>query len=133
MAGKLSPSAQQQIAQLELFAPRVARLHTLVETYAVTKGKTDSITSQLKRAADQLKLTFMTAGLESLSQICGAIAMASARAGNQGTKVRILREHVGSLKFQLELAVRTITREDQEAQARKQKEAELQKKESGAS
>jgi len=124
MAGKLSPSAQQKIAQLELFAPRVARIHTLVETLAVTKGSTDNVTSQLKRAADQLKLTFMTAGYDALSQICGTIVMTAARAGSPGAKVRILREHVGSLKFQLELMVRTVTREDLEAQARRQKQQE---------
>lgn len=124
MAGKLSPSAQQQIALLELYVPKVARLHTLVETFAVTKGNTDNVTSQLRRAADQLKLTFMTAGMEALSQICGAIAMAAARAGSPSVKIRTLRELVGSLKFQLELLIRTITREDIEAQARRKKKDE---------
>jgi len=132
MAGKLSPSAQQQIAQLELFVPRVARLHTLVETYAVTKGNTDNVTGQVKRLADQLKLTFMTAGLDGLSQICGIIALSAARAGNQGAKVRTLREHVGSLKFQLDLSIRSITRDDIEAQARKKKEEEARSNESSA-
>jgi hypothetical protein len=113
MAGKLSPAAAVRIAELESYAPRVGRLHSLIEQYAAEKGNADNWNQQIKRLAGDLKLALMTAGLESLSQICGAIVLTASRSGNQGTKARALRESMGSLKFQFELAVRTVIREDE--------------------
>ena len=40
------------------------------------------------------------------------------RTGQPNQKSRTLREHVGSLKFQLDLAIRTVIREDAELQAK---------------
>ena len=65
------------------------------------------------RAADALKLSFMTAGLEPMSQTCRTVCMAAGR-GTQPTQAKIFRESVGALRFQIELETRTILREDQE-------------------
>ena len=121
MAGKLSPSAALQVAELESFSPKVLRLNTLVEQYAVAKVNTEQTTSSLKRAADQLKLQLMGVGLEAMSQICGTIALTAGRAGNPGAKTRALREMIGQLRFQLELSIRVIIREDEEKRAREEK------------
>jgi len=117
MAGKLSPSAQTRLALLEGFFPLTSRLHTLIEQWAVARAGQETLNGSIKRAADQLKLKFMGVGLDSLSQQAGAIAMAAARGGNPAQKARILRENMASLKFQLDLAMRTVVRDDMDAQA----------------
>ena len=118
MAVKLSPTAQQRVTMYEGFSPHVARLNSLIEQFAVARANRDELRASLKRAAAQIKLRFMTVGLDQLAQACGSIEMACSRGGNPGQLTRILRELVGSLKFQLDLEIRTIIREDQEAAAR---------------
>jgi hypothetical protein len=122
MAGKLGPSAALKVAELESFSPKVLRLNTLVEQFAVAKANTEQSTSSLKRAADQLKLQLMGVGLDAMSQICGTIALTAGRAGNPAAKTRALRELIGQLRFQLEFAIRIVIREDEERRAREEKE-----------
>jgi hypothetical protein len=118
MAGRLSPTAATKVAQLEGFVPQVARLNALIEGFAVARVNLDTNQSSLKRAADQLKLRFMAVGLDQLSQLCGSIALAAHRAGNQNTKVRILRDLFGSLKFQLDFSIRSVIRDDELARSK---------------
>ena len=129
MAGKLSPAAQQQIATLEIYVPRVMHLHSLIEQFAVAKSNVEQINSAIKRAAQSLRLQFMTVGLESMGQICGTIWMIAHRSSAQGFRTRSFREQIGSLKFQIELEIRSIVREDQELQQQKKaiKEAKAQR------
>ncbi|HET9441191.1 MAG TPA: hypothetical protein VFO52_13525 [Longimicrobiales bacterium] len=122
MAGKLSPTAQQRVALLEGFTPLVGRLHALVEQFATARVGHENLNASVKRTASQLKLKLMGVGLDSMSQLCGAIETAASRSGQPAQKARILRENMGSLKFQLELAIRTVIREDDELRA-KQKAA----------
>ena len=122
MAGKLSASAQVQLATLQDFATRVARVHGLVEQYATAKVNPDQYLMAIQRLFGQLKLQFMGAGLDPMSQLCGSMEITAKRGLSAPQKARILREGVGSLKFQLELAQRTVVSED-EAEKRK-KEAE---------
>ena len=122
MAGKLSPNAQQQIALLESFTSDVGRINSLVEQYAGAKVGHEQLKASLKRAASRTKMKLMAAGLDQLSQLCGSIELAIARPAPPAQQARTLRELDGSLKFQVDLAIRTITREEQEAYARKQHE-----------
>jgi hypothetical protein len=119
MAGKLSASAQQRVALLEGFTATVGRLNSLVEQYAAAKTGHDNLNASIKRLASQMKISFMNVGLDQMSQLCGAIEQTAARGSSPGQKARTLREHVGSLKFQIDLAIRTTTREDEELQASK--------------
>jgi hypothetical protein len=132
MSGKLSPAAALKVAELEAFSPKVFRLNTLVEQYAVAKSNAEQHTSSLKRAADQLKLQLMGVGLDAMSQICGTIALTAGRAGNPNAKTRALRELVGNLRFQLELSVRTTIREDEERRAREKKANEADSRDASA-
>ncbi len=125
MAGKLSPTAALRVAELESFSPKVLRLNTLVEQYAIAKSNSEQSTSSLKRAADQLKLQLMSVGLDGMSQICGTIALTAGRAGNPGAKTRALRELIGNLRFQLELSIRTTIREDDERRTREKNASEV--------
>jgi len=116
MSGKLSPTAQARVGLFESFSPQVARLHSLVEQFAVAGTRREEMRPSLKRAASQTKVRFMSAGLDTLAQQCASMEMAASRGGNPNQLVRILRELVGSLKFQLELEIKTTVREDLEAQ-----------------
>ena len=120
MAGRLSPTAQQQVILFESFGPHVARLHSLVEQFAAARTGQDQLKASLKRAASQIKMRFTSAGLDHLSQLCGSIELAASRSGNPNQTSRILRELVGSLKFQVDLEIKTTIRIDQEAAAKKQ-------------
>ena len=122
MAGKLSPTAQQVLQKYEGFVPVVARMHTLVEQFAVAKVGHDNYKSQLKRAAAQAKLKFMTGGLDQLSQLSAAVELAAGRSGNPAAQARVFRELIGSLKFQLDTAMRLVVKEDQDLQAKKLRE-----------
>jgi hypothetical protein len=121
MAGKISPSAALKVTELESYTNRVGRLNALIEQFAVEKTNPDNLNAQIKRVAGDLRLALMTAGLESLSQICGSIVLTCSRSGNHGTKTRSLREAVGSLKFQIDLAIRTVLREDELARQKEEK------------
>lgn len=123
MTGKLSANAQVRLATLKDFDTRVARVHSLVEQFATDKARPEQFLSPIARTFAQLKLQFMGAGLDALSQLCGSMEMASKRGLSTTAKARILREGVGSLRFQLELAMRTVVSED-EADRRRRAAAE---------
>jgi hypothetical protein len=67
----------------------------------------------MKRAFGRLKLELMGAGLDTMSQLAGAMEIAAGRGGAPHQKARILREGVGSLRFQVEQEQRKVIREDQ--------------------
>jgi hypothetical protein len=120
MTGRASPQAQLKLAVIAEFLQRVHRVHGLVEQFATAKAKStqDALVQPLRRGFQQLKLQFMGAGYDALSQLCGSMEIAVARGGSMTMKVRILREGIGSLRFQLELEQRSIVTADLEAQAR---------------
>jgi hypothetical protein len=124
MAGKMSPSAQGKLAALNEFSLRVQRVHGLVEQYASSKTNPDQYLMPMTRGFAQLKMQFMGAGLDSMSQLCGSMEIASKRGLSYMQKVRILREGVGSLKFQLEMEQRVVVSDDQARQAKEDKPEE---------
>lgn len=111
MAGKLSPAAQAKLAELETLSHRIHRVHALVEQFAASKGTAD--TMSMKRAFTDLKRAFMGAGLDSVAQLAASMEIAAGRGASPSVKVRILREGVGSIKFQVELEQRAVTRDGQ--------------------
>src|SRR5688572_30069187 len=119
MSSKLSPAAQVRLALLESFVPHIGRINSLVEQYAAAKTGHDNLNGMIKRIASQQKIKLMGVGLDQMSQLCSAIEQAASRAGTPGPKARLLRELTGSLKFQLDLALRTVVREDEELRATK--------------
>jgi hypothetical protein len=124
MAGKMSPSAQGKLAALNEMSQRVQRVHGLVEQYASSKTNPDQYLMPMTRGFAQLKLQFMGAGLDAMSQLCGSMEIASKRGLSYMQKVRILREGVGSLRFQLEMEQRVVVSEDQARQAQEAKAEE---------
>lgn len=118
MAGNLSPSAQGRLAIVNEFVNRVQRVHGLVEQFATSKTNPEQFVMPMTRNFSQLKMMFMGAGLDAMSQLCGAMEIASKRGLSHMQKVRILREGVGSLRFQLEMEQRSIVSDDKARQAR---------------
>ena len=122
----MSPTANLAVLEIGEFLTKVARVHGLVEHYATAKTNPGMYEQPAMRAVQQLKLQFMGAGFDTLSQLCGAMETTLRRGGSQVTKARILREGVGTMKFQLELAARAVKSDDMALQLRKEQEKEAQ-------
>jgi hypothetical protein len=105
---------------------KVQSAYGLVERYAATRDEhqAEMMAQPLKRAFGKLKLELMGAGLDSLSQLAGAMEIAAGRGGAKNSKARILREGVGSLRFQIEQEQRKTISEDEEEQRRAEAAAE---------
>lgn len=122
MPGKLSPRAQVKLAALNDFAHKIQHIYGLVEQFAADRtGKNgEIILLGIKRGFGQLKREFMGAGMDSLSQLAGSMEIAAGRRMSQGSKSRILRDGIGSLKFQIELEQRVTVSEDEREQQKQQ-------------
>ena len=120
MAGNLSPQAQLRINTLRQMSDKVQTVYGMVERFAGTRDpkQAEMLAQPLKRAFGRLKLELMGVGFDTMSQLAGAMEIASGRSGNPASKARILREGVGSLKFQVEQEIRRTAAEDQQAQER---------------
>ena len=119
MAGNLSPQAQRKVATLQAMQDKVQHVHGLVERFTATKGphQAGMLAMPMKRAFGKLELDLMGAGLDTPSQLAGSMEIAAGRGSSQHQKSRILREGVGSMRFQVEQEQRRVKQED-EASAR---------------
>jgi hypothetical protein len=108
MAGvKLDGAGIQKMKTIDEANILVARLHAIVELYALSLKQnkpTSLFGSQIKRAlfplVGMLKPQF---GL--IADQIAALNLVTSRGGQDTAKVRTLREGVGSIKQQLEIAV----------------------------
>lgn len=116
MAGNLSPAAQVRLAELATLLEKVHRAHNLVEQYAAAKANAEQFLLPATRVFGQLKLEFMGAGFDAMSQLAGSMEIAARRGLSPMARVRVLREGVGSLRFQVELAQRAIVSEERAAE-----------------
>ena len=107
-----------KMAELRRLTDKVHHVHGLVEKYAATKNPQHARrqTLPIKRAFGQLKLELMGAGFDALSQLAGSMELAAGRGGSQRNKIRILREGVGSMRFQMDQEQRKLAAEDQRMQ-----------------
>lgn len=109
MAFKLSAKGQSRVAVLTEFQQKVQRIYGLVEQYASARGTGSEVFAMsLKRQLAIFKRELMGAGMDQLSQLAAAMEIAAARGTNQQFKTRVLREGVGSLKFQIEFEQRLV-------------------------
>ncbi len=127
MPPKLSSRAQVRLASLREYEQKTQRVYGLVEQYAAAKAESEMLVGSLKRALSQLKRDLLSGGFEQLSQLAGNMEMAAGRRTSQQAKSHILREGVGSLRFQLELEQRITVSDDLAAQARKAQAEEAKK------
>ena len=131
MAGKLSPRAQIKLAALRTMADKVQHVHGLVEKFAAERNPkaAERMAQPMKRAFGRLKIDLMGAGFDTLSQLAGSMEVAAGRGGSQRNKARILREGVGSLRFQVDQEQKKVVAEDR----REQQKAEADEEARGAS
>ncbi|MGH7663759.1 MAG: hypothetical protein ACRENI_05630 [Gemmatimonadaceae bacterium] len=107
MAGtKLDGAGIAKLNTLEDAVTQLQRVHGLVEQMAMAQRQEKSIASyglQIRRAATplvgQLKGQF---GM--ISDIVTGLILVATRGGNEQAKVRALREAVGQIRIQLEMA-----------------------------
>ena len=99
---------RDQIQTLDSFATRLHHVRGLVEKLAVERGDTDGIAVQCRRAFNQLKLQLTGAGLDTMANVCSQLELTSRRGMPQASKVRILREGVGTLTRQIDVEKRQI-------------------------
>ena len=132
MSGKLSPRARMKMAKLQTMADKVQHVHGMVEKYASTRSDQHAqiLVLPLKRALGQLKLDLLGAGFEAMSQLAGSMEVAAGR-GTRRQRTRILREGVGSLRFQVEHEQQKVVSEEKAAQRRAEKEQERAEQEQG--
>lgn len=120
MAGRISPRAQARLAVLKELDLAVLRAHGLVERFAAAKTDHETHAIALRRAFRKLKQDFTGAGLDALAQLAGGMEIAAARGTSPTTKTRILRDAIGSMRFQLESDISTILREEREKDEEKE-------------
>jgi hypothetical protein len=113
MAGKLSPRERERLSNLEILQTRVQHVHGLVERFAAEREDVTPHIVAIRRAFSRLKLELSGMGFDTMAQICGSLDTAARRGGSQPLKSRILREGVGSLRFQIEVEQRSIRTREQ--------------------
>lgn len=114
-----------KLATLRAMADKVQHVHGMVERYATTQDprQADALAIPMKRAFGRLKIELMGAGLDVLSQLAGSMEIAAGRGSSKQQKSRILREGVGSLRFQVDQEQRKVVSEDKATRERAEREA----------
>lgn len=105
------------MAELSLLMEKLHRAHGLVEQYAASTTDPEPFARSLGRILGQLKFQFMAAGLDAMSQLAGSMEVVSKRSLAASSKSRILREGVGSLRSQMDIAQRAVVSDDKAARA----------------
>lgn len=107
---KLDGAGVQKMKTIDEANTQVQRLHGIVENFALTikrKQPTQLFGSQIKRALTPL-IGLLKPQFGMIADQVVAMNIVAGRGGNEISKLRILREGVGSLKQSLEIAaVRT--------------------------
>ncbi len=124
MPQKLSARANARLLVLRELEQKTQRVYGLVERYATARADSETLTMGVKRALGQLKRDLLGEGFEKLSQLAGQMEIAAGRRLSQAAKSHILREGVGSLRFELELEQRVTVREDLAEQEKRAAEEE---------
>lgn len=109
MADKLTAQQEAQLAILETLPPRFELAHRLIEEMALMRVDANLI-RRLCRTMEEGKATATSIGQSALADTMGMMAMIARRGGALQTKVRGLREGLGSLKINYEGAVRQVTK-----------------------
>ena len=108
MAGvKLDGAGIQKMKTIEEATIQLARLHAIVELYALSLKQnkpTSLFGSQIKRALFPL-VGLLKPQFGLIADQIAALNLITSRGGPDTTKVRTLREGVGSIRQQLEIAV----------------------------
>jgi hypothetical protein len=103
---KLDGAGIQKMKTLDEAGLQAQRLHGVVENYALAlkrKQTTQNFSTQIKRALTPL-VGLLKPQFGMIADQVAAMNLIAGRGGSETTKVRMLREGVGSLKQSLEIA-----------------------------
>lgn len=103
---KLDGAGIQKMKTIDEANMQVQRLHGVVETYALAlkrKQPTQLFSMQIKRQLSPL-VGMLKPQFGMIADQVAAMNLVAGRGGNEMTKLRILREGIGSLKQALEIA-----------------------------
>src|SRR5437016_1313411 len=107
MAGvKLDGAGVQKMKTLEEATTQVQRIHGLVETYALALKRnqpTMNFGMQIKRALPPL-VGLLKGQFGLISDQVAALNLVVSRGSNEQTRIRVLREGVGSIRQALDIA-----------------------------
>jgi hypothetical protein len=111
MAGlKLDGAGVQKMKTLEDATTMVHRLHGIVETYALALKRaqpTMSYGMQIKRALPPL-VGLLKGQFGMISDQVAALTLVVTRGANEQTRIRVLREGIGSIRQALEIAAQRV-------------------------
>lgn len=103
---KLDGAGIQKMKTIDEASAQVQRLHGVVESYALALKRnqpTQLFSQQIKRQITPL-VGMLKPQFGLIADQVAAMNLVAGRGGNEMTKVRVLREGVGSLKQALEIA-----------------------------
>jgi hypothetical protein len=107
MAGpKLDGAGVQKLKTLEEATTMLHRLHGLVETYAMAVKKaqpTPHYVQQIRRALPPM-VGLLKGQFGMISDQVAGLNLLATRGSNEQTRVRVLREGVGSIRLALDIA-----------------------------
>lgn len=108
--GKMDGAGAVKMSTLKDAQHHMARVHGIIEQMAMA-AKAEKSTSvlgmQLRRAATPL-VGMLKGHFGPMSDTVTAMVLVGTRNGNEGAKVRSLRELMGSLKSQLEISTNKV-------------------------
>jgi hypothetical protein len=103
---ELDPAGRLKMALLETASISAQRLHGLVERLASASSKNEPISSymqQFKRSAPPL-VSMLKPQFGMIADLLTQMIVIAGRSGSDQIRVRALREGIGQLKMQIELA-----------------------------
>lgn len=104
----LTPRDREKIAELETFQNRVHHVRGTVERFATQPREAETLSIGVRRAFNQLKLQFTSAGLDNLAQICASMEAVARFGASHQIRSGKLREAVGTLSRLLDQERRSI-------------------------
>ena len=107
---KLDGAGVVKMSTLKDASPMIQRLHGIVEQMALAQKQnkgTAVMGMQLRRAGTPL-VGLLKGHFTPMSDMVTAMILIATRAGNEGSKVRSLREIIANLKSQLEISTNKV-------------------------
>ena len=107
---KMDGAGVVKMSTLKDASPMIQRVHGIVEQMALAQKQnkgTGVLGMQLRRAATPL-VGLLKGHFTPMSDMVTAMILIATRAGNEGAKVRSLREMIANLKSQLEISTNKV-------------------------
>ena len=104
---KLDGAGIQKMKTLEDATTMVHRVHGLVETYAIAVKKsqpTGHFVQQIRRALPPL-IGLLKGQFGMIADQVAALNLVATRGSNEQTRLRVLREGVGSIRISIDIAI----------------------------